>query len=217
MQHPSSSFPRQRRHPCTPDVRAGGYTLIEMLMVLAVFSLISAAVFAAIIWVYRTHAYLIEQAYAIQDARQSVEKMARELREASYGSDGAYPLESIATNALVFYADVTGDSRVERVRYYLQGEDLMRGVTEATGTPLSYNPSADEQVATSAAHVRNGALGSAIFTYYNATGTQITDMNDVLAVRFVDINVIININPSRLPADFSVRTSASLRNLKDNL
>ncbi len=186
-------------------------------MVLAVFSLISAAVFAAIVWVYRTHAYFIEQAYAILDARRSAEEMARELREANYGSDGAYPLESIAANALVFYADVTGDSRMERVRYYLQGEDLMRGVTEATGTPLAYNPSADEQVATSAAHVRNGALGIPIFTYYNATGTQITDMNEVLAVRFVDVNVIININPSRLPTDYAVRTSASLRNLKDNL
>jgi len=193
-----------------------GFTLLETIIVIGVFSIASLMVFGGINSLYRDHAIALEQATAIQGARTAIERLATELRRATQGSDGAYSIESMDPYALTFYANIAGDDRIERVRYELVGEDLVRGVTEPSGSPLSYDLSS-EQAATSTADVRNVPLSTPLFRYYDTTGAEITDMDDVAEVRFVSVRVTININPARLPTDFTLYSSAALRNLKDNL
>lgn len=193
-----------------------GYTLIEALIVVALTSIVSVAMAAGINWLYRANAFGIEQSFAIKDARRGAELMIRELREVTTASDGSYALETIDPYSITFFADVTGDARIERVRYYIDNEVLNRGVIEPTGSPYAYN-AGDEVVTIAADNVRNEVLGTNMLTYYDSSGTVITDMSDLLSVRFVTVDMNVNINPTRLPNDFIIHSSASLRNLKDTI
>ena len=59
----------------------------------------------------------------------------------------------------------------------------------------------------------NEYLGSLI----DSTGTEITDYDNISDVSFVKVNLIVNVNPLRLPNEFMLRGTATLRNLKVNL
>ena len=136
----------------------------------------------------------------------------RTVREASYASNGAYPIVSIAPNDVVFYAEVDGDSDIERVHYYVADTALYSGVLDPTGNPLSYTGT--EATSTISDYVRNITLGSSAFTYYDKNGLLISDYARVSDVRFVTANLIVNIDPNKLPDQLTLRSSAALRNIK---
>jgi len=96
-----------------------GFTLVETLVVIVIFALVLGATSAAIIAIYRTHGYTWQQSQAINEARKGVETMGREIREARTGEDGSFPIEKAAEKELIFYSDINGDGKTERVRYFL--------------------------------------------------------------------------------------------------
>ena len=63
--------------------------------------------------------------------------------------------------------------------------------------------------------MRNFEEDIAIFTYYDENGVEITDYNEVDEVRSVVVNLIVNIQPIRAPEEFTLRSSANLRNLRN--
>lgn len=142
--------------------------------------------------------------------------MVRDIREAAYGDDGSFPVIAIAPTAFSFYSDIDRDDFTERIRYYLTGDLLYKGVTNPSGDPLIYDDN-DEEISLIAQYVRNDEESVAIFTYYDSTGNEITDEVDIAEVAFVKVNLIVNVNPTRLPEEFTLRSSATLRNLKVNL
>ena len=99
--------------------RALGFTLVESLVVIAVFALLMGAVTAFVFMAYRSYGYAFQQAVAINDARKGIEMMAKEIREARSGDDGHYPLEKADDKELIFYSDIDKDGNTERVRYFL--------------------------------------------------------------------------------------------------
>ena len=96
-----------------------GFTMIETMAAIAVFVLLWGAIMAAIVTIYRTQGYAMQQSQAISEARRGVDIMAKEVRQARYGDNGAYPIEKGAGKELIFYSDVDNDGQAERVRYYL--------------------------------------------------------------------------------------------------
>jgi len=96
-----------------------GFTIIETMMAIAVFTLIWGALMSMIVLIYRTHGYAMEQSMAVSEARRGVDAMAKELRQARYGDNGAYPIEKAASKEIIFYSDIDDDGQAERVRYYL--------------------------------------------------------------------------------------------------
>lgn len=96
-----------------------GFTIIESVVVVFIFTLILGSILAAIRMIYRTQSYSLEQSVAVDEARRGVEIMAQEIRKARYGDNGAYPIERGAGKEFVFYSDIDGDGVTERVRYYL--------------------------------------------------------------------------------------------------
>src|SRR3970040_2041150 len=76
--------------------------------------------------------------------------------------NGAYPLAQADAQTVTFYSDIDGDGTFERVRYFLDGTTLRRGVIEQTTTqPVTYPP-ASEIVADVVRYLVPGT----IFTYY---------------------------------------------------
>lgn len=193
-----------------------GFTLIETIVVVAIFSLVMLAIASSIVFFYRTNASALEQAFAIQSAQKGIDVLVRDIREAIYSDEGSYPVVSIATSSFSFYSDIDRDDSVELTRYYIDGEDLIKGTINATSGIPVYDP-ANETFEIISDHVRNWEQDVSVFRYFDDTGTEILDFGDITDVAFVEVTLIVNINPSRLPNEFTLRSSATLRNLKTNL
>lgn len=188
-----------------------GMTVIEAVVWIAVFVSVMLALTSSIIYFYRTSNYAIQQSSAIASAQHGIDLIVRTMREASYASNGAYPIVSLAANDLKFYADVDNDLGVEKVHYYLQGTVLMKGLIEPTGDPPAYTGAEVSSVVSD--NVRNQSQGVAVFTYYDKNGAQIVDYSKIGAVRFIAANVLVDVDPNKTPVPLSLRSSAALRNL----
>lgn len=188
-----------------------GLTLVETVVWVAIFALIIPAIAASVLYFYRTNKYALEQSSAVTSAQRGMDKMVRTIREAAYGSDGAFPIVSIGANDLVFYADTDSDPLIEKVHYFLSGTDLSQGIVDPAGDPPSYGGA--EAVSTLSDYVRNQGQ-TATFNYYDKDGAEITDYSNRTAVRFVKMSVIVNVDPNRLPNQLTLSSSAALRNLK---
>ncbi|HEY4502500.1 MAG TPA: prepilin-type N-terminal cleavage/methylation domain-containing protein [Candidatus Paceibacterota bacterium] len=200
----------------TQDHAKKGFTLIEMILVVGISSLVLGTIVSSVLYFYRTNAHAVEQVYAIEGARKGIEYLVRDLREATYADDGSYPFIAISDSEVFFYSDVDRDDSVERIRYRLVSGVLEKGVTKAHGNPATYSD-VDELFSVISTSVRNEENNVPIFSYFDAGGTAIADFNNVTDVVFISVNLIININPARLPEDFTLRSSATIRNLKTNL
>jgi len=99
------------------------FTFIETLIVVVVFAIIIVLVFGLIAHLYKTHGYTWQQSVAIDEARQGIKTMVKEIREARMGDDGSYPIEKAGDKEFVFYSDIDRDGATERVRYFLGTED----------------------------------------------------------------------------------------------
>lgn len=193
------------------SARQKGITFIESLVWVAVFVVSMMALIVSLLSFYKANTYTLAQAGAVSDARRSIEHVVQELREATYASDGAYPIAAMSTSSVVFYANIDDDALVERVHYYISGSELRKGILKPTGSPLSYTGSETDTLISP--YIRNVEQAQETFTYYDPEGAVIADYTDIAAVRFVRVDVVVNISPDKLPNELTVRSSATLRNL----
>lgn len=197
-----------------------GMTLVELIVSVSIFSVIIAITFASIYQLYQVHGYTIAQAQEVDYARKGVKLMTRDVREMIYADDGAYPLVIKDANTIGFYSDVDRDDSVEYVEYTLIGAGsttLQKQVFNATGSPPTYNFNTADETYILSEYVQNATFGTTTFAYYDSDGTLLADSALVVDVRYVRMNVIVNVDPVRNPGQYVLRTSAAIRNLKDNL
>ena len=141
-------------------------------------------------------------------------------REARSGDNGAWTLEQTDDNTIVFFSDVTGDSRTDRVRYFLDGTDLKKGVIEPTQVPVSY-PTINEQITTIASFVN--LAGNPLITYYNGSwpsdtvNNPLSNANRILNTRYVSVYLRIDVNPDYAAQPYELTSGVTIRSLKDNL
>ena len=198
--------------------RQHGFSAIETVVTIAITTLVLAALTASVVLFYRANGFAVEQAFAVESGRKGVEFVVRDIREASFSDEGAYPIIAIDDHELYFYSDIDRDNSIERVRFFLatSTQTFHRVVTDATGTPPTYGGGL-AATSTLAQHVRNDEQARNIFEYFDDEGTRITNYNNITDVAFVRVNLIVNVNPAKLPNEFTLRSSATLRNLKVNL
>jgi len=188
-----------------------GMTFIEVLVWISVFTMAMLAIVSTLLSFYKTNTYTIEQASAVTYAQRAQEQIVRTIREGAYSSQGAFPIQSIAENDFVFYADIDSDPLIERVHYYISGTNLMRGILEPTGDPPDYTGT--ETASIIAEYVRNTAQGISLFRYYDELGSEITNYTNWTSVRFVTVNLAVNVNTAALPNQLTLSSSAAIRNL----
>jgi hypothetical protein len=142
--------------------------------------------------------------------RGSLEEMTKELRKAAPSDAGAYPLESAEAQSLVFFSDIDNDGKKERVRYFLDGEMLKRGIIKSTGQPPVYS-SDSETVGILVNFVKN----SSVFSYYDGTysgsGSALSFPVSVGNVRLVKISLTIGAGRDFL----NLSTNVVLRSLRN--
>lgn len=197
-----------------------GLTLLEIIITLSIFIILILAWNNFAIQSYRSAAFGQEQLEAIRQAKNGIDTMAQELRELSKSETGSYGLEYAGDHEIIFYSDIDEDINTERVRYFLEGTNLKKGVIEATGNPLVYDDE-NEVITTISTNVRNDTLP--IFIYFNGDYPYDTTNNPLPApARLIETKLIhvflrININPNRAPENFDLETDVQIRNLKNNL
>jgi prepilin-type N-terminal cleavage/methylation domain-containing protein len=190
-----------------------GFTLIEVMVSIAIFVIGIGAVFMVASNLYTTNSFIMQQSMAIGEARTGIEVMMKEIREAKNGQDGSYVLEMANDYEFIFYSDIDNDQQTERVRYFLQSNNLKRGIVDPTGYPAQYILST-EKTSIIAAYIRNLPP---IFRYYDGNGSELPAPARLKDTKTMMLYVVINIDPLRPPQDFVLESYVQLRNLKTNL
>lgn len=190
-----------------------GLTVVETTVFVFVFVVLIIAIVSSTRYAYRGERFAFEQADATRSARSGIERAVRDIREASYADDGAYPIIEIATSTMSFYSDADNDGKVERIRYFLDGTNFRKGVIISSGDPPAYAV-LSESVSLVSDNVRNAVIGTPTFTYYDKGGALMSDYTKIGDVGFVLVRMVVNVHPERTPEDYELRSSAALRNVR---
>ncbi|XKT75258.1 MAG: type II secretion system protein J [Patescibacteria group bacterium UBA2103] len=189
-----------------------GFSLIETVVTISLMSVALLALSMVIVFFYRTNANVLEQSAAISSARRGIENAMKDLREATVAADGSFAIASAGPNSITFYADVDKDNSVERVRYDLASEVLTRYTLQATGTPPTYSGQETSEIISD--NVRNAIFVQNVFQYFDIDGNELSSSPSPLDIKFVTATIIVNVNPTRAPEEFTLTSSATLRNLR---
>jgi len=201
-------------------MKHNGFTLLEIILAIFLFSIIAALVAIFGVYYFKNYAFSYEKQQVIGQAQGALTQMIREIRKIRNGDNGSWPLIQTDNTAFTFYADVTNDGRADRVRYFLNGNTLYRGVIEPTAVPVSYPPG-NEVITTLARFVE--ATNSAIFTYYNGDWPADTVNNPlaapqrILNTRFVEVTLTINPTQNFAAQPFTISSGVAIRSMKTNL
>lgn len=204
----------------TDSQPSGGLTLIEILISVVILGLLGAGLLSLQFILGQNQTVVFKNYLQIDEANSNVTALARELRTARAGDNGSYPLEIVLDQEIAFFSDIDFDGQVERVRYFLNGSQFSKGVTESTTYPVSY-PSDQERVKVLSENIRNGAIP--VFYYYNGDWPSDTinnplDLSDRLSdTKGVGILLRLNTKADEPNDDYILESSVQIRILKDNL
>ena len=198
------------------NIKEAGLTLVEALVVLSVFTVLMLALSDSISSFYAYHSYTLAQTHQVDTGRRGIEAMVRDLREMTYADDGTFPLAVFATHSIGFYSDVDRDDSVEYVEYVLNNNTLSKNIYNASGNPPTYDLGTPDETHIVSEYVQNEAQAVDTFTYFQAAGQPLTATSSVTDVQYIEVELIINVDPIRDPGEFALRSSAALRNLKQN-
>lgn len=196
----------------------GGFSVIETLAAIFILTLIGIAVWTFQKDVFSLNSSISSSLDAQQEARKAFKLLSAEIRSISPSNTGSYPIAEASPTSFIFYSNIDNDDLKERLRYFLDGNAVKKGVLKPNGNPLVYNP-INETITEIVRDMANGA--TPIFDYYDAdydgTTAPLAQPVSAIAARLVKITLIIDKNPSRPPAPVTMSTQVSMRNLKDNL
>lgn len=195
-----------------------GFTLVETIVVIALFSVLALALFGAVTQIYKYNSMTIEQSNEIEVARKGLLTWVRDAREMTFGANGAFPIGRAENHRMGFFSDIDKDLSVEYVEYRLSTTTLYKDTYEPTGNPPVYSTTTPTRTEILSEYVQNLSQGQVTFRYYNDSGTLIASPAAMISdIRYMRINLIVNIDPARSPGEFMLQGSATPRNLKENL
>jgi prepilin-type N-terminal cleavage/methylation domain-containing protein len=198
-----------------------GFTLTETLVTIFVFSIIMAGATLLLRNILRSSVQQPLALDTIDQARIVMSNFVNELRNASAGDDGSYPLGQAGNSQIVLYSTYGSgaSSQSNRIRYYVSGTTLYRGVTTQSGNPPAYNPASE---VSRAVITKLSNASAPVFYYYDSnytgTSTPLTQPINVNNVKFVAINLVLPNQDARdATTTFTASAGGTIRNLKTNL
>lgn len=197
-----------------------GFTLIELLIVIVIMGILGVGVLSLQYILGQNQTLVLKNYLSVDEANKGVSQFSKEIRIIKSADNGAYPLANAGDFEIVFYSDIDFDSDTEKVRYYLDGTNLTKGVIEPVGHPATY-PSASENIRVISENIRNA--DTPVFYYYNADWPQ-DALNNPLAAedrlsdtRTIRIYLRLNTKAGESEKDYVLESYIQPRMLKDNL
>lgn len=197
-----------------------GLTLIEVLVAMALLSLIGLGILSLQYILGQNQVAIINSYKSTDEANLSVTGFVREIRSARASDNGAYPLEIVNDNEIVFYSDGDYDGITERLHYYLSGNNFIKGIIKPEGYPVLYPPN-QEKITVLSENVRNA--GVPIFYYYNEDwpddiiNNPLSQNSRLANTKMVRIYLRLNTQHNLPDKDYVLESFAQLRMLKGNL
>jgi prepilin-type N-terminal cleavage/methylation domain-containing protein len=200
------------------SIRNRGYTLMEMLVVVALVSVIGLVISKFQRDVFSYNRYFSSTLTTGDAAQKLLRPMTAEIRSASPSNAGAYPIDSIGDYRFSFYSDIDNDGLKELVAYSLVGTTLNKEITKPTGNPLVYL-SANKSTKIFMTGVRNISDGIPVFTYFDSsyagsTGGSVPSTGALSTVRLIGVKIRIDPDTNLSPVATDVSTQVAIRNLK---
>ena len=193
------------------NLRNAGFTFTEVIIIVTLSTLMALAIATAIVNFYDYNSYTIAQTNEVSEARQGVQLMIRDLREMTFADNGQFPLVETGSTSVSFFSDIDRDDSVELVTYELQETTLFKNVYNAVGT--TYPTTSPDQTTIISTYVQNGLEGDAIFRYYDLNGAEATSTTAIADLRYITVDLTVNVDPIRNPGEYVLRSSAALRNI----
>ncbi len=191
-----------------------GFSLVEATVAVAIITLL---LLALIVFQrnYFTLNHIVEGGLNRETGvRKILNSFATEVRAAQQSGAGGYYIETADANTFSFFTNTDTDALIERVRYFLSGTTLKKGILKPTGMPLMY-VSVNEKISDVLQDVTGPA---AIFAYYNGayTGTEAALAQPVVvnAIRFIRLTVTVNPMGSNPPGPVTATIASDIRNLR---
>lgn len=108
------------------------FTLMETLLVVFIISALIGLIVLFIINLANFNVFFILNIGGAREIDITLNNMIKELRSMNQSNTGGYPIEEASQSRIVFYTDLDGDGIMERVRYFLENNQVKRGVTRFT-------------------------------------------------------------------------------------
>ncbi len=187
---------------------SAGFTIVELMVGITLTVILTIVLGELTVSGYRTYTAATEQVSQVATARRARDTIVRDIREAIISDAGDYAIIVAEANRLEIYSDSDRDVARERLRFWRDGRELKRGLTEPTGTPVRYN-NEDETIRILA----NNLTGTAsTFRYYGPDGAELSSPVDVTKVVSVGISLSVDVTINRSPEKITVETVVRLRN-----
>jgi len=185
----------------------GGFTLVEMLSAMAVFSIVLATFSMVLSSAIRHSSELEEQGNLENEARASITSFSSDMRQV-YDGDGnlaTSPIESISPTQITFLSpDRQYPFHLRRVSYRLSGGQFQRAFatsTDTDGYPWSIPALSPYR------KLLGSVVNTTTFAYHKADGTTATTPIDVKTID-VTLTVATKNTPTR---QFTYKTSVTVR------
>jgi prepilin-type N-terminal cleavage/methylation domain-containing protein len=196
-----------------------GFSLVEVMVSVGILGgiILVIGLFAQDIGKFNllfTESFTVQQEIAL-----TLRELSPQIRSVATANDGSYPIISVGTSSFAFFSDIDKDGLVDRVRYFLSGTTLWRGVTKPAGNPLAYNTSTENIVEVVHNVVTGSASSTDIFSYFDSTysGTQskLSYPITIANVRSVEVRITAD-QASTAPAPVTLSIFETIRNLRTN-
>lgn len=196
----------------TKDAKRG-MTFIEVLIVVAVGSIVLVALFSLAVRITGLSRTQVEQGKIVGEAKTEMERMSdviRNARNVDFDGDGEFDggaerwIQRAGPGEIVVYSNADADNESEMVHYWVEGSDLKRGVTELSG-----GGEVSEVLARS---FQNVSQVQPLFLFYSLGGTMAVVVDstfDLKAIDRVDISFVVDVDENQLPPPAVINTVAT--------
>ena len=197
-----------------------GFTLVETIVVIGVFTILAVGVTTLISHLFIGARDRLASMDNVDYVNTVASNFTNEIRIASTGVTGDYPLFQAGDNQIIFFSKYRQSSnQVARLRYFIATSTLYKGIVAPSGSPQIYNLGT-EKVLTVQKNISTSS--SPLFYYYdgnyNGSTTPLTQPINVNQVKYVRINLnIFKQDQAKATSTFTVSAGAAIRNLKTNL
>jgi len=197
-----------------------GFTLVEVLVVMAIFVMLIFGVSKMISDIFINSRQQLSAMNNIDLARGALSGFTNEIRNATIGADGSYALNQAGDNQIIFFSSVgASGSTVKRIRYYISGDTLYKGITLPSGSPPTYNLSSES--VTSVLSGLSNSTAPAFYYYdgnYDGSTQALIQPVNINQVRFVKMSLsVLNQITQNSNSAFLISAGAAIRGIKDNL
>ncbi len=194
-------------------LKSSGFTIVEIMVTfgITIFAMVMFSNY--IIGSHKIITFVDEFNEAVESAKNGINIMNQEIREADGAENGSYVIEAANDQEIIFYSDLDIDDATEKIHYYLDGTTLKKETTEAGAIPYDYSGAPTVSILSN--YVQNGA--TSIFTYYDENNNLIADPPaSINQIRLIHAYLEINVTPERAPVNYVIETNVHIRNLKTN-